>query len=376
MTYTTKIITTLKEFENLRPAWELLHTLSISSAPVLSWKWSYTWWEIFGEHVGAYKSDSLRIIAVFDKNTLIGLLPLYLHRESPFGNFHLSLISTGEPTGESTFPEYTNILCLPGRSRDVLLGVSKILTDKKTLLWDVLTLGLTENGSLLDILSEYITPRSFFIIQRTPFNSWIASLVDGFEAYLSKLGTSRRTCRRILRAISSHSISLSIAKNAEETKEALDLLIKFHQIRWKKKGESGSFSTERIQRFHHTVVERSIPIKEVVFTTLKERDKPFAVIYGWRNKKKFENYQSGIIDPVQLSFKSPGLLAHLLTIKELADNNTFFYDFLAGDAMHKEMLSHTITKMVSLRFIAISTRTIPDIFKKLQKRVIQKKSIP
>ncbi len=62
-------------FQKAGEAWQDLLSNSDSDPLFLSWHWAQTWWKIFRRN-----GDSLRLLAVYDSDKLVGIAPLYLHR--------------------------------------------------------------------------------------------------------------------------------------------------------------------------------------------------------------------------------------------------------------------------------------------------------
>ena len=371
MTTHCSILTTTAEFDALESAWRELFATSPSAAPPLHWTWIRNWWQHFGHDV-AKDEGSLRILVVKDNETVIGILPLYQHRASTFGGIHLALLSVGEPTHETTYPEYTDVLYAPGRSNDCLKVLATTLNDKTTLPWDEISLGLTAAGSVLNHLcsSGFFGPSVIF--RRARLESFIAHLHEGHNRYLDRLGTSRHTCRRLMRGAASLNAELTIASDIPEIKAALQSLFELHQARWNSKEKSGSFSTGRIKAFHLEVVCSLKPIEEIVLSTLNVKDKTIAAIYGLRCRKKIHNYQSGLIDPQLTELKSPGLVCHLLNMKGLIHSGVEQYDFLAGDSTYKSMLSHTSATLFALNGFRVSRRTMPGLLAKVCRKSVKR----
>ncbi len=74
----SRVITTLQEFENLRPVWDELYRSSANHTPYQSWEWNLAWWKHFGNE------GSLRLIVIEESERIIGIAPFYL-RTSFFG---------------------------------------------------------------------------------------------------------------------------------------------------------------------------------------------------------------------------------------------------------------------------------------------------
>ena len=74
-----RCISSIQEFENLRDNWKRLLDQNHIQSAFLSWEWLFSWWKTFGH------DKSLRIIAAWKSDRLVGIAPLMLEKRKKFG---------------------------------------------------------------------------------------------------------------------------------------------------------------------------------------------------------------------------------------------------------------------------------------------------
>jgi CelD/BcsL family acetyltransferase involved in cellulose biosynthesis len=76
-----------QDFLTLKEEWEDLYKDCPYATPFQSWEWLYSWWESYGE------GYELRLVAVWNSDVLVGVIPLMLVRSWGFGR--LLFVGTG-----------------------------------------------------------------------------------------------------------------------------------------------------------------------------------------------------------------------------------------------------------------------------------------
>jgi CelD/BcsL family acetyltransferase involved in cellulose biosynthesis len=176
-----------------------------------------------------------------------------------------------------------------------------------------------------------------------------SDLSRGFAAYLERQSpNSRAHSRRLLSAFERDKVSYRIAENDEELGSFFDELVLLHQSRWKEQGEQGAFVSERVRSFHRAILRGLVPGGEVVLARLSDQEGSLAIVYGFIINKKFEFYQSGMRNSSNGRIKSPGILAHLLTMQHLSERGIRVYDFLGGESNYKTRLATDSQRLISI----------------------------
>src|SRR5215211_4732848 len=76
-------------FAALEREWQELYQDSPNATPFQSWAWLYSWWECYGADY------ELRLVTIWDDESLVGLLPFMLERSRP-GVTRLLFVGSGQ----------------------------------------------------------------------------------------------------------------------------------------------------------------------------------------------------------------------------------------------------------------------------------------
>lgn len=327
----TEVIATEAQWDRLAPDWSALFDVSPQASPPLSFSWLRHWWRVFGASYGG----GLRIVTMRRGAELIGVLPLY---SSGKGVRRLRFISTGEGEHEEICPDYMDLLCAPGQEQACRAAAWHAVAGMS---WDCLELLDIAEGSLL--LSQ--APGHGNIVARGACP--IAELEGGFEAYLRRLSSNgRQQARRLLREAEKEGVVLEVA-DASRVGACFEDLVSLHQQRWVASGKPGCFAAPRFTEFHRTLAREWVPSGRAVLARASLAGTPIAALYGFVTGSKFDFYQSGVRTDGPL--RSPGNLAHLMLMRELAGRGVTRYDFLRGSSSYKERLATTETKLYAIQ---------------------------
>jgi CelD/BcsL family acetyltransferase involved in cellulose biosynthesis len=202
----------------------------------------------------------------------------------------------------------------------------------------------------------------------------IADLAQGFEAYLGCLSSNRRQqARRLIREASRVEAKFELV-GSSEADQAFDQLVQLHQIRWNVDGRPGVFAAPRFARFHRDLVRAWLPMERAVLARLSIGSIPAAVLYGFRTGNRFDFYQSGVSRDASTPLRSPGSLAHLLLMRELAGRGVVTYDFLRGASAHKEALSTGAVHLIGFEMWRPTLRAAAYRSAQLSERVVRRAS--
>lgn len=344
-------------YDALETEWRSLFESGHSATTPLKWAWMREWWRIFGPIYGK-GPGGLYIITIRSSGKLVGILPLYLHAaQRGWGTKTLRFISTGESIHETTYPEYLNLI-YNSEYLDFCLGlISAHLFSSKVPFWNELNLGiLAENSPLSRMVTTPLKTIPGALKEQNHI-SYRAHIGSGFATYLNSTSTStRQHYRRLFKQTNIPGLEFTVATSPLEAKSFLVDLIKLHQRRWNESGKQGAFSSPRIVTFHNALIEKLIPNGETLLTKLAIAGCPVAVIYGFITKGKFDFYQSGT-DVSRGDLKSPGILAHLLTMEHLSKGGVHTYDFLVGQDSYKERLANSKITTCEVKLVRPGVRS-------------------
>lgn len=364
------VITSDSAWAQLRPEWEDLFAASPNACAPLSYCWLNIWWEIFGPEYGP-APGGLRVLLLRDGDQLIAALPMYMKYGRSAGILSrrvLCFIGTGEAANEAVYPEKLDLLSRKLSSEQENFVRNEVRTYFSRLQWDQFDSGvMVENSNLSRLMSPEDTSGVPVNRQYTgPF----ADLSSGFDGYLAtRSANSRQQFRRLIRDAEKNGYSLKIARGPDEKARALEELVAMHQSRWTRIGERGAFEAERVRRFHSRVVQEC-PADSVILATLNGPTTE-AVLYGFACRGVFDFYQSGVAPTLTARLKSPGITAHVLLMRELAQLGIQRYDLLAGNSSYKEKLATGSYNFIRRRQFKKTLSNVIAMTREIQARLFQ-----
>ncbi len=334
---TVKVIREVEEWEAIEHDWQKLYLATPSASTPLDFRWLHTWWRVYGP---TYGPNGLRIVTVWRNARLVGAVPLFLAGGAgESGIRSLRFVSTGESEEEETCPDYLDLLSIPGEEGDC---ARLVLDEVRRMPWDELELlDLVEDSPLVGTSHQH----PWFVRGSCP----IADLVGGFESYLQKLSpNTRQQVRRLIRAGEQARVRFEVVA-ANHVDEAFEELIALHQHQWTAREKPGAFAAPRFVQFHRSLIHDWLPRGRAVLARLSVAGSPVVVLYGFLTRQKFDFYLSGMREEPIESLGSPGILAHVLLMKELAARGVESYDFLRGSSSYKQRLATRKKQLVGIR---------------------------
>lgn len=364
---TTRVIRKVAEWEAIQLQWDHLCAASPTDATPLAFAWLRNWWTVYGPTYGA---GGLRIITLWRGTALVGALPLYIASAST-GVLNvrcLRFVSTGEQEFEEICPDYLDLLHLPGQEA-ACVEAAWVAID--ALEWDTLELlDLPRSSPLVRGLPAVGTLRRTRVSTRG--GCPIANIDGGFDTYLAQLSSkTRMRARQEIRKAQQAGVRFELATDANGEAYFNDL-IRLHQIRWTAEGKPGCFSAPRFTDFHRRLVSEWVRDGRLILARLSFKEEAFVVLYGFITGAKFDLYQLGVTSAEGTSIHSPGTLANLLLMGQLADRGVTRYDFLRGNSEFKKSLTTEHRELVRLRHRRLTPRALLDQATQFTQRVVRK----
>ena len=320
-------------FFALESEWRKLFSQLSKPGISSSWEWQSSWWRIFGAAPG--HDRSLRIAAWRHGPELVALLPLY-REQTRQGGSRLRFLSCTPPNTAGVYPEYLDMLCLPQWAPALAEHVQTMLYTPRVYPWHVIMLERFGDDSTIAAVTRQMRGGRL-LTRRSSMPSPRADLRGGFDAYLQKRSANTRSrFRRLLRAHEEQQLQFKIAETHQEAAAFLEQLLRLHQERWHQEGAPGAFGDPQVREFHRMLLQMLAPARNLILARLSDAEEPLAVLYGFVFERKFDFYQSGVRSG---DLRSPGILAHLLTMRALAQRGIITYDFLGGEADYKNKLA-------------------------------------
>src|SRR5579871_3126849 len=134
-----------REFAASKAPWDELVARSDADPLFMSWDWQWRWWTHHAEALNA----TLRLVAVYGPDGLLGLAPFYLHTVVIRHVLHarrLELIGTAWRDPRATFSEYLDIIADRCHRGVVVAAIGQWLAAQP--LWEDLALCCSRRGSV------------------------------------------------------------------------------------------------------------------------------------------------------------------------------------------------------------------------------------
>lgn len=354
-----RIIVSEHELSALRPMWNQLAV----GQPFRSWDWQVAWWRHYGRGPGR----RLHLIACFDGQTLIGLLPCY-RRLTPQGRV-LRPLASGEVCSE-----YLGLLAAPGRASEVATQICDALsgTGRQADLsrtWDLLILDAQDAGDeALGLLRKGLALLGHPMETALGAVCWRLVVPDDpdhlrgsaeyeqarFELFLKQVARGHRSrLRRAERRGVAQDYQLHFASDEASLAEGFAILVELHQRRRAHYGQVGVFARRRFLSFHRDATRALLASGQLWLAWMTQRGVPVSAYYCLADGSVLHAYQSGL-NPDYLD-DEPGRILLLRLLRRALNEGYSALDLLRGDEPYK---SHLGAEPQSSLNLMIGNRTL------------------
>ena len=306
-----EIICNAEAVAALVPEWRDLwrHT---KATPFQSPDWLTPWWDVFAP-------GELRIVAVRDGGTLVGLAPLY--REQ--GRYGSRLLPIG-----ISLSDYVDVL-FGAECTDAASQIAAGIRDMKDI--DEVELGeLRPQSQAMDIP----VPSGWQRMATAGSVCPVLAPPERVEALRTAIPPSRLRHLRTARHRAGRRGEVAIIEGDVDNAEALlSDLVRLHTARWSGQGEGGVFADPRVAHFHAAALPHLMKEGLVRLYGLSINNDMAGVYYGFVHRQNAYAYLCGY-DP-DFAFESPGavLLGH--AIEQAAREGATEFHFLRGQEAYK-----------------------------------------
>jgi len=286
-----------------------------------TWEWNEAWWQAFGA------DKELRLLAMRDAGTLVGLAPLCIERY--FGLKRLVFLGT--PSSD-----YMDILATERATGDACAATLEYLQGARGFHWAALQ--CLRPGSVVsrEIVSEppcreSQTTMSWADQEPCPF----AQLPATWDEYIKQLGgeTRRNTAkyeRRLLRTFKSVE---SETAQGNQAHTAADVLLNLHFRRSDQRGWRTLLADKRMHEFIHRVVESFSERGWLRLHVLCLDNTPGAASLCFLFRERYWAYNSGFAP--EYTGLSLGTMMLMTTIRSAIAECCTEFDFLRGGEAYK-----------------------------------------
>lgn len=315
----------LDELQRLRPAWEELLSDYEPATTFSTWEWLTCWWRCFG------KNRRLRVLALLDSTSLVGLAPFSISYER-LGWFPLRVLRLmGDGSGDS---DNLDVPVRPGFESAV---AETILCDlgQKRRKWDVCQLNtLPYNSAVGACLAKLLSSSSWTFFEYSSKSSAVP-LPESWEEYLQTLSNEdQQNLSRYTRRIQKrHSARIYRCTEHSQLPGCLDALFRLHQARWQSAGEPGSFSSTVRREFYEMLSRSLLDRGWLELWVLELDDEIAAVQFAFRYRDNVFQLQEGYDH--QRNSDRPGFVLRGEVLKQLISEKVKTYDFLGGQDFYK-----------------------------------------
>lgn len=321
---------------HLAEEWRRLE-VSAEGSPFTSWAWVRTWLDTLPAH---YRPLVFR--AEDDYGTLG--LGVFIESRSPglrgwFGGRMLRLQESGRKDLDDLTIEYVGLVARPGHEREAYTALFAAIEARQGR-WDGLRISATTQGVPIQAaLPESI--RALCLQERPSYYVDLAGVRDRQSTYMASLSRSTRyELRRTVKAFSSMGdIRVDVARDVETALAYLAELRRLHALYWQGRGMPGAFGSDYFRRFHEAFVAGQLEsgVPEIVRVRAGEQVIGYQYNLIWQNDVHL--YASGLNYGMLTRRDRPGFAVLAAIIEHYLQEGRRRFDFLAGDAHYKRMLS-------------------------------------
>jgi CelD/BcsL family acetyltransferase involved in cellulose biosynthesis len=328
------LISDSESLQSLQNDWNALTT-----SPFHSWDWLATWWKHYGnaghgifDRNGGSNGEAaaqLQVLAVYDRDSLIGIAPWYLDRSLVKGSV-LRWLGSGE-----VCTDHLSLICRPENRNRVAAEVAESLTTD-CVDWDRLDLsGVDSKDEAIATLLAQLQERECVVSRQIADSCWVLDLPATWDDYLASISKSHRKQLRQLerRVLESGRTEWHRVETADQLEAAWPVLVDLHQRRRISLGEPGCFASQTFHDFHRDVAGRLLSRNQLRVSWLTLDGTPAAAEYHFADSAATYAYQGGV-DPDRLQ-EEPGRLSTILCMQRAIEDGHRHFDFLRGDEPYK-----------------------------------------
>lgn len=290
--------------------------------------WTGTWLKHYGDlvpHQIAVGRSESEIVALCLVTKGVGQF------DGPFALKTLHVGTAGEPEADSVCVEYNRLLVAPELRTQFIHRLKEQITAQES--YDCLLIdGMAEAES-----RDFLAGDEPHSMREVPSHFCDLTLFRSATAEPWRLfGESTRTnLRRALRDLGD--IEVDWAEDAPQALTYYDEMIGYHQARWNASGKPGAFASARFRNFHQDLIETLVPQQRATLIRARQGQKVLGILYLLVEQNRLWYYQGGL--PDHQSKHSLGNVTQYSAMLEGARRGYDAFDFMAGDAQYKRVLS-------------------------------------
>lgn len=328
-------ISRTEEFQSMKDDWNNLLTQNHIQSAFLTWEWLFSWWKIYGE------GKELWIIAAYEKEELVGALPLILS-----GAKKRSFLRVLRPLGGNQADVSGSLL--KNKSEAVLLALSQYLLSNAQS-WDVLELSnLFIHGCPVLSLIKSKFHEAGMVSKKLDADHLYMRLNGTWDEYLAGLSRKfRKNLRRATRSADKKGIvSLDHFSGEKATWQVFEKVIEINQH----SNYPILYGSQNEQNFHKELFKYTTDKGILNFFFLSINQTLLAYEYGFLYNGRYEAWRAGYdtrFDP-KISI---GKLLFRMVVEKAFQLNYKEIDFLRGGESYKLEWNPLAQRYTKIRFI-------------------------
>lgn len=314
---------------DVEQVWRRLESNIGNHGLTCSWAWTSTWLDAYGSTVPHW----FAIGRVFGRP--IGAVLLTCSSLPSLGRRGIGVIhlgTAGEPRGHSVDVECNRLLVQACHRAQFLTSLLE------TVEHELHPVGIRMKSFLPSDIASIAHDSTGFTSTSHPCPTFDLdqARADGNDVLAQLRSSVRSRVRRSNKELAP--LKTEWGTSADHALDIFDELVALHQVRWRRAGRPGAFSSERFERFHRMLIETLFPLGQVILFRVRHDDHTVGCLYSFIDNGMVMFYQSGLADFDNNKIK-PGLTTHVLCMEQCLERELHTYNFLAGDQRYKSELA-------------------------------------
>ncbi len=333
-------VTEVRDFESVRGVWDqILAQNRFGNNVFLTVDWLSTWWKHFGG------SRKLFLLKVEEDDQILGIAPLMLtkYKMPAFGSIRkIEFLGTRNS-------DYNNFI-ISRKERESVRCITEYLSETED--WDWIELKeIPENINYTKQL--FADPSLKLEFKERVCNLCPYVLLPKKYETLAKTFSRnlRQNLNRYSRKISeNHNVALKRFDEAGfSTREAMNIFIKLHEMKWNSEGKPGAFTDDAFRNFHMDIAESFAEKGWLGLYFLMVNDEPVAAQYTFEYYRNMYYYLAGF-DPKYSEF-SVGNLLIMFLLRKCIEKGFTEYDMTRGDEAYKMQWTNKCRRNFEVRLV-------------------------
>jgi CelD/BcsL family acetyltransferase involved in cellulose biosynthesis len=322
---------------DIAPVWRDLVRTSKCSV-FLTAEWIEAWLEVFGRDLCP------KILMFRSDQEPVGICLLVRNRAGLVPVKRIWLNAAGEPSEDTTYIEYNNVVARAGWETPVSEAAAKYI-ERET--WDELFLTGFANGTTYDILKNSVGAARLTEKHHPTHYVDLAAIRKAGVSYVNFLtGKSGKHLRENLRYYAaSGTLAIKSAQDVPEALAMLDELAELSRKRWAEAARRSIFCSSRFVAFHRLLIGKCFDLGRIQLMRVTAGEQVIGVVYNLVHLRKVCFYQCGYSYSAEKRL-SPGRATLALVIQQCLNAGYDDFDFLSGESKYKESMATGSRSMV------------------------------